>query len=117
MSIFSSLGLSPKLGLNLLKNRIETELKTPISEYELHCDFINNNAISFRIVIEGEKRVYPFKDPGGILSTMLKKYTTSNLKNGDTLDYLVIYYTKETVIGKMYFRDKYNEKQLLNEEL
>ncbi len=68
-----------------------------------------SNEVFFIIPVNGEKRKYPFPD-GEKLCMVISEQTKKELKEGDTIDYLILKHG-DKVEYELYFRDKDQNKQ------
>lgn len=114
MGIFSNLiqgmGITPRIGLGMIRNEIEKSLNVPITSYTMVYE-VKNDVIYFLISVVGEQRKYPFENSKQ-LSNLLHLHLQNELAELDgELDIVMIFYTKESISVKVYYTDSNNEKQ------
>lgn len=107
--------ISPQLGLNMVRNNIESELGISIDTFELQYNGVENT-VKFKIPVNGQDRIYPFDDNKGLVPA-IKQYLEKELKEGDTIDFVIIAYTRKGSEVKIYYRDQKNEKQFSTQKL
>jgi len=108
--------LTPAMGISLLHNRIEDALKMKLPGWVMHYNALENE-IFFDIIVEGQKRKYPFDD-GKKFIDMGKSFLASKIGTDDTIDYVMLDYKVDgPSSAQVYYTTKTNEKQQLKIQL
>jgi hypothetical protein len=115
MSIFDKLLgtiISPSMAIGLLHKQIEDALKLKLSGWVMHYNAIEDE-IFFDIVVDGQKRKYPF-DEGKKFIDMGKKLLREKLSSDDIIDYVMLDYKVDgTSSAQIFYTTKDNEKHQL----
>lgn len=113
MSMFDSVlsGLMPSsVIIKLLHHRIEEELGRKIDNFVMHYNALEEE-IFFDIVIDGQKRKYPFEN-GKKYIDIGKKLIASKAGVNDSIDYCMLSYKeKQPTTAKIFFTTEKGEKQ------
>lgn len=113
--IFGSM-VSPKTAINLLHNRIEAALKTKIPGFVMHFNALNDE-IFFDIVIDGQKRKYPF-DEGKKFIDLGKKFLSEKIGSKDTIDYVMLdYHVEGESIATIFYTKEDGTKEQIKQTL
>lgn len=105
--------ISPKLGLKLLKTRIETDINKKFDDFMLVYDK-QNGSIGFRIL--GEQ--YPYEDKGAKLHSAIDSLISMKLDNNHRIDIAIIEYkSKGDSMAKVAYRDGDGNKKRIELKL
>jgi len=120
MSIFDKLLgsiVSPSMAIGLLHKQIEDALKIKdLPGWVMHYNAIADE-IFFDIIIDGQKRKYPFEE-GKKYVEMGKKFLASKIGTDDTIDYVMLdYKIAGPSSASVFYTTKSNEKQQLKIQL
>lgn len=105
--------LPPKLGLKLLKNRIETDINKKFDDFMLVYDK-QNESIDFHIL--GER--YPYVDKGAKLHAAIDSLISMKLDKNHQIDIAVIdYKSKGDSMATVAYKDNEGKKKKIELKL
>lgn len=109
-------GMSPKIALSFLANRIEAALGVKIDSYELHYNAVETK-VHFIVSVNNEKRKYPFDD-GEKLCMVITEVVKKELPKGSSIEYVQINYSKENLCNAIaYYTDPQGNKERLTQDI
>lgn len=108
--------LTPKIGLSMVKNRLEKELKKDIKFYSIFYSH-HNKEIHFNITdLEDKKCTVFFDDKDNSLTSIIESQMKGYIEKKDVhIDAFEIEFTEENKIkGKIYYKTPDGKKEFAN---